>query len=57
VTVKRILDRDFRYRPSYDTNVRETFEKARREQRAKEDKKPAAAETEVRVVRLERQVR
>jgi hypothetical protein len=57
VTVKRILDRDFRYRPSYDTNVRKTFEKARREQRAKEDKKPAVAEAEVRVVRLERQVR
>ena len=56
MTVKRILDRDFRYRPSYDTNVRETFERARREQ-AEEDKKSAAREVAVRVVRLERQVR
>src|SRR5438132_12008119 len=30
--MKRILDAEFRYRPSFDTNVRETFEKARREQ-------------------------
>jgi hypothetical protein len=32
--VKRILDPDFRYRPSYDTDVRATFDRARREQRA-----------------------
>ena len=57
MTVKRILDRDFRYRPSYDTNVRETFERARREQQAEEDKKSAGPEVAVRVVRLERQVR
>ena len=57
MTVKRILDRDFRYRPSYDTNVRATFERARREQQVEEDKKSAAPEVAVRVVRLERQVR
>lgn len=32
--MKRILDPDFRYRPSYDTDVRATFDRARREQRA-----------------------
>ena len=32
--MKRILDPAFRYRPSYDTDVRATFERARREQRA-----------------------
>lgn len=30
MTMKRILDPAFHYRPSYDTNVRETFERARR---------------------------
>ena len=29
--MKRILDPEFRYRPSYDTDVRATFERARRE--------------------------
>ena len=37
--MKRILDPAFRYRPSYDTNVRETFERARREQQ-----RPVAAQ-------------
>ena len=30
--MKRILDPTFRYRPSFATNVRETFERVRREQ-------------------------
>jgi len=29
--MKRILDPAFQYRPSYDTDVRATFERARRE--------------------------
>ncbi|HSU75663.1 MAG TPA: hypothetical protein VLI89_01245 [Burkholderiales bacterium] len=29
--MKRILDPAFHYRPSYDTDVRATFERARRE--------------------------
>ena len=32
--MKSILDRSFRYRPSYATNVRETFERVRREMEA-----------------------
>ncbi len=30
--MKRILDPAFRYRPSYDTDVRRTFEAVRRQQ-------------------------
>jgi hypothetical protein len=30
---KRILDRSFRYRPSHDTDIRETFERVRDELR------------------------
>jgi hypothetical protein len=30
--MKHILDSEFRYRPSFDTDVRKTFEKARRQQ-------------------------
>ena len=35
--MKRILDPEFRYRPSYDTDVRETFERARREREQPKD--------------------
>ena len=31
--MKRILDPGFRYVPSFETDVRKTFERARREQR------------------------
>jgi len=56
--VKRILDPAFRYRPSYDTNVRETFEKARREQeRDARPPRPAPDTLAPRVVKLERQSR
>jgi hypothetical protein len=34
--MKHILDSSFRYRPSFDTDVRRTFEKARRQQQSKE---------------------
>ena len=34
--MKHILDSDFRYRPSFDTDVRKTFEKARRQQQDRE---------------------
>lgn len=33
--MKDILDRSFRYRPSFDTNIRRTFERVRREQKEK----------------------
>ena len=34
--MKHILDSEFRYRPSFDTDVRKTFEKARRAQQVRE---------------------
>ena len=33
--MKRILDRSFHYVPSYQTDLRRTFERLRREQRAR----------------------
>lgn len=56
--MKRILDSDFQYRPSFDTDVKKTFERIRR-QRQLEDR-PAAeretapyAETPVKILNLE----
>jgi hypothetical protein len=37
--MKSILDRSFRYRPSYATDVRETFERVRREVEAAAEEK------------------
>ena len=54
--MKHILDSDFRYRPSFDTDVRKTFDKIRRQQqvREREPKTTAAAqETKVKVLKLE----
>ena len=52
--MKHILDSDFRYRPSYDTDVRKTFEKARRQQQTKERELSAPeAEIKVKVLKLE----
>jgi uncharacterized protein (DUF924 family) len=46
--MKHILDSSFRYRPSFDTDVRRTFEKARRQQQSKESEQ-ARQKPEVRV--------
>ena len=52
--MKHILDADFRYRPSFDTDVRKTFEKARRQQQAREREESAAEpEIKVKVLKLE----
>ena len=56
--MKHILDSDFRYRPSFDTDVKETFEKIRRQQQqAKEqqakDRQSKHPEVQVRVLKLE----
>jgi hypothetical protein len=53
--MKHILDSDFRYRPSFDTDVRKTFEKVRRQQqvRDREQPKAGAIETKVKVLKLE----
>ncbi|HEX6528331.1 MAG TPA: hypothetical protein VF004_00840 [Burkholderiales bacterium] len=52
--MKHILDSDFRYRPSFDTDVRKTFEKARRQQQTKEREQSAPEpEIKVKVLKLE----
>jgi hypothetical protein len=53
--MKHILDSEFRYRPSFDTDVRKTFEKARRQQQQVRERDIAAAapETRVKVLKLE----
>jgi len=52
--MKHILDSDFRYRPSFDTDVRKTFEKVRRQQQVRE-REPTTTqpETKVKVLKLE----
>ncbi|HYY60839.1 MAG TPA: hypothetical protein VE756_05560 [Burkholderiales bacterium] len=50
--MKRILDPEFRYRPSYDTDVRETFERARRErEQRRETDQNERSETLLRLVK------
>ena len=57
--MKHILDSDFRYRPSFDTDVKKTFEKIRRqqqqakEQQAKDRQSKAHSEVTVKVVKLD----
>ena len=52
--MKHILDSDFRYRPSFDTDVKKTFEKIRRQQQlAKEQHSKAQPEAQVKVLKLE----
>lgn len=42
--MKHILDSSFRYRPSFDTDVRKTFEKIRRQQQARIERDRPGAE-------------
>ena len=57
--MKHILDSDFRYRPSFDTDVKKTFEKIRRqqqlakEQQAKDRQSKAQPEIQVKVLKLD----
>ena len=54
--MKHILDSEFRYRPSFDTDVRKTFEKARRQlqTREREQTEPQQQpEIKVKVLKLE----
>jgi hypothetical protein len=52
--MKHILDSDFRYRPSFDTDVRKTFEKVRRQQQVRErEQTQAEPEIKVKVLKLE----
>lgn len=55
--MKHIFDSEFRYRPSFDTDVRKTFEKARRQQHLRRDEAGGDAkitpELKVKVLKLE----
>ncbi|HUQ25053.1 MAG TPA: hypothetical protein VM140_05235 [Burkholderiales bacterium] len=52
--MKHILDSAFQYRPSFDTDVRKTFEKIRRQQQARErEQSKPNAEITVKVLKLE----
>lgn len=52
--MKHILDSEFRYRPSFDTDVRRTFEKIRRQQQVRDrEQSNATPETKVKVLKLE----
>lgn len=52
--MKHILDSEFRYRPSFDTDVRRTFERVRRNQQARvRAQSKDDAEVRVRVLKLE----
>jgi hypothetical protein len=52
--MKHILDSEFRYRPSFDTDVRKTFEKVRRQQQVRErEQSKSEPETKVKVLKLE----
>jgi hypothetical protein len=53
--MKTIFDASFKYKPSFDTDVRKTFERIRREQHAGKRKWPAAANSDgtVNVLHLE----
>jgi hypothetical protein len=52
--MKHILDSSFHYRPSFDTDVRKTFEKARRQQQAQDrERSKPNADIQVKVLKLE----
>lgn len=52
--MKHILDSEFRYRPSFDTDVRRTFERVRRNQQARVRAQPKdGTEVQVRVLKLD----
>jgi hypothetical protein len=52
--VKHILDSSFRYKPSFDTDVRKTFERVRKQQQDKaREQSKANPEVRVKVLQLE----
>ena len=52
--MKSVFDPSFKYRPSFETDVRKTFEKIRREQQSDRRKEAVAANADiaVKVVKL-----
>jgi hypothetical protein len=52
--VKHILDSSFRYKPSFDTDVRKTFERVRKQQQEQaRSQSKANPEVRVKVLQLE----
>ena len=55
--MKHILDSSFRYKPSFDTDVRKTFDRVRRQQQTREQDRPQEARgaigTRVKVLQLD----
>jgi hypothetical protein len=52
--MKHILDQSFRYKPSFDTDVRKTFERIRKQQQAQErEHSKANPEVRVKVLQLD----
>ena len=53
--MKHILDSSFRYKPSFDTDVRKTFERVRKQQQtqAREQSSKSNPEVRVKVLQLE----
>jgi hypothetical protein len=52
--MKHILDSSFHYRPSFDTDVRKTFDKVRKQQQARErDAGQPGAGIQVKVLKLD----
>jgi hypothetical protein len=52
--MKHILDSSFNYRPSFDTDVRKTFEKVRRQQQARDrEQTRPSAEITAKVLKLD----
>ena len=47
--MKHIIDSSFRYKPSFDTDVRKTFERVRKQQQAQAREQSSKANPEVRV--------
>ena len=52
MTFKSLLDPDFQYRSAANTDVRETFERVRREERLKDEQRSAGESDEARVAWL-----
>jgi hypothetical protein len=53
--MKHILDSSFRYKPSFDTDVRKTFERVRRQQqeKARTESSKQSSGVRVKVLQLE----
>ena len=51
--MKRILDRSFRYTPSFQTDLRKTFERIRREREPERSPSTSTQRTDPKVLRID----